>query len=458
MRDRLLLVEDRDALRRILSEALAKTFDVDAVADAAAARAHLIEGEYTVVITDVRLPIGSGVEVLAAARALPQAPEVVLMSAYAAVPDAVAALKAGAYDYLQKPIEPDTLVRVALRAADRHHLVRRARELEARVVSGEGELIGRTPPIQSVRLLIDRVAPSNVPVLLTGETGTGKEVVAREIHRLSGRRAFIAVNCAAIPENLLESEMFGVVKGAFTGASADRPGLVEAASGGTLFLDEIGDLPLLLQVKLNRLLEEGEFRRVGDAAVRKANFRLVAATHASLDDAVKEGGFRSDLLFRLKVMSIRLPALRDRREDISLLAARFLGLAAARFGTRAFRLAPEALGMLEAAEWPGNVRELRHALEHAAVLADGDVVEVEHLPDELRARAPRARAGTYRAALERASDAAGREYLLQLLTDVQGNVTRAAIEAGIERESMHRLLRRHGLDPARFRGDRPGSV
>lgn len=451
MRDRLLLVEDRENLRQVLAQALAAHFEVDDVADAEAARVRLVDGDYAVVITDVRLAFGSGLDVLAEARARPHPPEVVLMTAYAAVPDAVAALRSGAYDYLQKPVDPDTLIRTATRAAERHRLVRRTHELEESVARDQGDLVGRSAALQALRVLVDRVAPSTVPVLLLGETGTGKEVVAREIHRLSRRKVFVPVNCGAIPEHLLESEMFGVAKGAYTGASADRRGLVDAAAGGTLFLDEIGDLPLLLQVKLNRLLEEGEFRRVGDSAIRKADFRLVAATHASLDDAVRLGKFRSDLLFRLKVMSIRLPALRDRREDIALLAGRFLASAAARFGTRPFRLSPEALGMLEAAEWQGNIRELRHAIEHATLLADGDVVEVENLPEELRMRAPRPRAGSYRAVVDRGADAAGREYLVQLLSEVQGNVTRAAIEAGVERESLHRLLRKHSLDPARFR-------
>lgn len=451
MAERLLLVEDREALRDMLQTALRPQFDVDAVADGAEALRRLADTAYAVVITDVRLPGATGPEVLAAARARSPAPEVVLMTAFAAVPDAVAALKAGAYDYLAKPFEPDELVRVALRAAERHQLLRRTRELEAHLVENESDLVGVSASILEVKRLIERLGPLPVPILLTGESGTGKEVVARELHKKRGHGPFVAVNCGAIPEALLESEMFGVAKGAFTGAGAARAGLIESAAGGTLFLDEIGELPPSLQVKLNRVLEEGEFRRVGDTETRQANVRLIAATHRDLDAAVQQGQFRADLFFRLKVVQLRLAPLRERREDVALLAARFLHIATARYGTGARRLSPETLAALEAAPWPGNVRELRHAVEHAAVLADGDTIDVAHLPSELSAGAPAAVLGTYRAATERAAELAGRDYLTKLLTHVQGNVTKAAAEAGVERESLHRLLRKHGVDPARFR-------
>jgi DNA-binding NtrC family response regulator len=261
----------------------------------------------------------------------------------------------------------------------------------------------------------------------------------------------VAVNCGAIPEPLLETELFGVAKGAYTGATADRRGLFEEASGGTLFLDEIGDLPLSLQVKLNRVLEEGEVRRVGETRSRPVDVRLLAATHRDLDAMVAEGTFRADLTYRLRVLRIVLPPLRDRVEDIPFLAARFLQVAAARYRGRPLQLDPDALAALERAPWPGNVRELKHAMEHAAVLAGGDLVTLADLPDELGAKAPDAAAGTYRDAVERARDRAGRDYLLALLRRTAGNVTRAAEEAGVERETLHRLLRRHGVEPGRFR-------
>ena len=448
--DRVLLVEDRENLREMLRAALSERFFVDPVGDAEAASAHLRAEPYDVVVTDVRLPGASGIDLLPLARE--RGCEVVVMTAYGAVPEAVAALKSGAYDYLQKPFEPELLMRVVGHAAERRRLIRRTQQLEHAVSAEQSGLIGDSPAMVAVRRMLEKVAASPAPVLLLGESGTGKEVAARELHRISQRGAFVAVNCGAIPENLLEAEMFGVAKGAFTGATADRPGLIEAAAGGTLFLDEIGDLPLSVQVKLNRVLEDGEYRRVGETETRRAQFRLVAATNVDLDAAAQSGRFRADLLFRLKVVTLRLPPLRERREDVAALAARFLVLAQAKLGTRAWRVAPEALSVLEAAEWRGNARELRHAVEHAAVVAEDDTIEVHHLPEELRAVAPTAVHGTYRAACERAADAAGHAYLVGLLTSLHGNVTKAAAEAGVERESLHRLLRRHRIDPGKFRG------
>jgi DNA-binding NtrC family response regulator len=306
--------------------------------------------------------------------------------------------------------------------------------------------------MQKLKDALARIAPIPSPVLIAGESGSGKEVVARELHRRYGKGTLVALNCGAIPENLLEAEVFGVAKGAFTGAGADRPGLLEAADGGTLFLDEIGELPLSLQVKLNRVLEEGEFRRVGETRPRRVVTRVVAATHRDLEEMVRAGTFREDLYFRLKVIQIRVPPLRERIEDIPLLGSRFLHLASARYGTAARRLSPEALALLEANPWPGNVRELRHALEHAAVLTDGELVDAAQLPDTVRTAEVHASPGTLRAARERGAEQAGREYLLQLLRRLNGNVTRAAAEAGLERESLHRALRSFGIDPAKFRG------
>ena len=450
MRERVLLVEDRAHLRALLARTLAGAFEVDEAPDGTSALALLAAHDYAVVVSDVRLPDIGGERILEAARRRDPPPEVVMMTAFAEVPAAVAALRAGAYDYLAKPFEPDDLARVVARAAERWALVGRARLLEAALDAQSG-LTGDSPPILAVRRLVERVGPMPVGVLLTGESGTGKEVVARELHRLSGRGRLVAVNCGAIPENLLETELFGAAKGAFSGATADRRGLFEEADGGTLFLDEIGELPLSLQVKLNRALEEGEVRRVGEARARAVDVRVVAATHRDLEGMVADGTFRADLLYRLRVVRVHLPPLRERVADIPSLAARFLQVAAARFRGRPLRLDPDALAALERAPWPGNVRELRHAMEHAAVLAGGDVVTVADLPDELRAGLPAAEAGTYRDAVERARDRAGRDYLQALLRRSGGNVTRAAEEAGVERETLHRLLRRHGLEAGRFR-------
>ena len=451
MAERILLVEDRASLRAMLARALAVDFDVEEAADLGAALAALGEEAFAVVVTDVRLPSGSGDEVLLAARAQDPAPEVVLMTAYAEVPAAVAALKAGAYDYLAKPFEPDELVRSVRRAAERWRLVGRARRLERALLDRESGLLGNTAAISAIKRQVEKLGPLPVTVLVTGESGTGKEVVARELHRRSGRGRFVAVNCGAIPEALLESELFGSARGAFTGSTSDRKGLFEEAHQGTLLLDEIADLPPMLQVKLNRALEEGEIRRVGESQTRKVDVRVIAATHRDLDRMVQEGAFRLDLLYRLRAFEIHLPPLRERIEDLPKLCAHFLHGASARFGTPAARLAPDAFAALERAPWPGNLRELKHALEHAAVMSGAELIEVGDLPEGLRDLALPADPGTYREAVDRARDQAGRRYLLALLERNAGNVTYAAAEAGVERESMHRLLRRHGVDPKRFR-------
>ena len=451
MADRILLAEDRENLREVLVRALRRSFDVEAVSDGAQALDRLAEGGWSVVVTDVRMPGALGTDVLTATRGMERPPEVVMMTAYADVSSAVAALKAGAYDYLAKPFEPDDLVRVVQRAAERHRLVNRARDLEDALGSSDEGFIGVSPAAQQVRRLIERLGPMPVPVLITGETGTGKEVVARELHRKQGRGELIAVNCGAIPENLLEAELFGVARGAYTGAGADRPGLIDLAAGGTLFLDEIGDLPLSVQVKLNRVLEEREFRRVGDPKLRPVDTRVLSATHRDLEAMIEAGKFRQDLYFRLRIASIAVPPLRERQADLPLLAARFLYLAMARYGTAARRLSPDALSILEAAPWRGNVRELRHVLEEAAVLCDGDTIDASLFPRAVAGAPTEAPAGTWRAAQERAVDAAARRYFHTLMKHLGGNVTKAAVEAGMERETLHRLLRRYEVDPSQFR-------
>jgi two-component system, NtrC family, response regulator AtoC len=434
--ERLLLVEDRDNLRELFARALAVRFDVDAVADGSEAVHNLHTEAYDVVITDVRLPGADGNEVLATARALDAPPEVVVMTAYAEVPAAVAALRAGAYDYLSKPIEPDDLLRVAIRAADRFALVRRTRELQALVEAGESGFIGRSAAALEVRRRIERAGRLPAPVVLVGELGSGKEIAAREIHRIRGEGPFVALSCGGVSEAWLDAQLFG--KSGLLGANREGP-------PGTLFLDDVGDLPPTLQAKLMRALGDDE----PDEGRRRQ--RVIAASPRDLEQWVTQDGFRRDLYFWLNVVNIPLPPLRDRVEDIALLAARFLHLATVRFGTTARRLAPEALAALETGSWPGNVRELRHAIEQAAATAEGVTIEVEHLPESLRGGAPAAPAGTYRAAVARAADAGGREYLIHALRGAAGNVTRAAFEAGVERETLHRLLKKHAIDPARFR-------
>ena len=495
MPDRLLLVEDRENLRALMAKGLGARFDVEAVGDGTVALQCLHERSYSVVVTDVRLPGAGGLEILAAARALDRPPEVIVLTGYAEVPAAVAALKAGAYEYLAKPVAPEDLLKTAMRASERFALVQRARELEAIVEAGESGFIGRSAVAVELRRRVERAGRLPAPVVLVGEPGSGKEVAAREIHkvrtagapeaqrtagapeaqRLAGapeaqRTAgppaqrtpgpFLALSCGGVSEAWLEAELFGRAglfgerHGGRTGG-AESGGRTGGAEGGgrtggaeqaTLFLDDVDELPATLQAKLIRALGDGD-----PDADQGLGPRVIAATARDLERLVHDGTFRRDLYFWLNVVHIRIPPLRERPEDIALFAARFLHLAGVRFGTSARRLSPGALATLEGAAWPGNVRELRHAIEQAATAAEGDVVEVEHLPESLRGIVPFAPPGTYRAAVERAADAGGRDYLTQVVRSAGGNVTRAAIEAGVERETLHRLLKKHGVDPARFR-------
>jgi DNA-binding NtrC family response regulator len=460
----LLIVEDKASFRELLLKLLSPPHAphrVDTAGDAATARKLLDAHAYDLVLSDVRLPDADGFTVLAHARQLHPPPEVVMMTAFATVDAAVAAVKAGAYDYLAKPFEPDDLRLTLDRALERRSLRARADAAEATLqrLQATGDMLGDSPPMRQVRRLIERVAGLDVTVLVTGESGTGKELVARAVHRTGPRAAkpFVAVNCGAIPANLLESELFGHARGAFTGAANARAGLFEEAEGGTLFLDEIGELPLDLQVKLNRVLQERTLRRVGESRERPVDTRVIAATHRPLEALAAEGRFREDLYFRLNVYPIELPPLRQRGEDILLLARHFLGEAARRFGRPVDLFAPEAMRQLLTHPWPGNVRELRNVVERAVILADAEAVlgldlparglEAEHAPD-----APAfTLTGNFREAMEQAREQATRQYFHALLLRTEGNVTRAAEQAGIERESLHRLLRRVDLNAEDYR-------
>lgn len=456
---RVLIVEDKASFRRMLVRILAAhtVFEADSVAAALAAPA------VDVVISDVRLPDGLGFAVLEAIKQRSPHTEVIMMTAFAQVDAAVRAVKAGAYDYLQKPFEPARLELLVERALERQALVRRATAAEAALRGRDPriELLGDSPAVQRVRLLMERVADLDVTVLLTGASGTGKGVAARAIHA-AGRAAqpFVAVNCGAIPETLLESELFGHVRGAFTGADSTRAGLLEEAGAGTLFLDEIGDLPLGLQVKLNRVLEERRYRRLGERQERPLRARIIAATLKDLAAEVEAGRFRRDLHFRLAVYPIELPPLTARGDDLFLLAQHALTRANARFGRHLEGFTPEALRALAQHHWPGNVRELMHAVERAAILAGDARVRTIDLPDHLGvpAAAPTSDATppladmTYKQALAWMRARGVRQYLQALMTRHRGNVTQAAEKAGVERESLHRLLRKADLKAADYRG------
>ncbi len=390
----ILVVDDDAAMRHLLSVILTDHgWEARAVASAKDALRDLEAHDCDLVLTDVRMPGMDGLELLRAIQLLRPDLTVIVMSAYGAQEAAIEAMKAGAYDYLSKPFKRDEVVLVIRKAEERERLARENRRLRTELAAeyGPSNLVGGSEAMQEVVRQIRKVAPQKTTVLVEGESGTGKELVARALHDLSPRAALplVAVNCGAIPAELIESELFGHVKGAFTDASRNKKGLVEEADGGTLFLDEVGELPLPMQVKLLRVLQDEEVRPVGDVRARKVDVRVVAATGRDLRRAAAAGQFREDLLYRLDVVRVRLPPLRERREDVAPLAAHFLArYARLRPELSGMRLSDEALEALQAHRWPGNVRELEHALERAVVLADGPLIREEDLPETVRAPPP----------------------------------------------------------------------
>jgi two-component system response regulator AtoC len=453
---RVLVADDKENLRRLVARILSDAggYAVDEAEDGARALALVATRPYDVVVTDIRMPGADGFELLAAVKARDPAVEVVMMTGYATVQDAVRAMKRGAFDYLEKPFDPDAALAVVARAAGRKRLADAARLATA---PGEEDgfhaLVGGSPPMRAVYRLLEKAAAVDATVLLTGETGTGKELAARAIHYQSARRErrFVPVNCGALPGELVESELFGHARGAFTGAAAAKRGLFEEAQGGTIFLDEVGELPLPAQVKLNRVLQEKEIRRVGETQPVPVDVRVIAATHRDLREEVKAARFREDLFYRLNVFAVTLPPLRDRREDVPLLAAHFLEKHARALRRNVGGFAPEAMQLLAGHAWPGNVRELENVIERAVAIAGGSLVAAEDLPPDVAGAerpppAPGALAAMpYKDAVAGARDRVSREYLVALMKEFGGNVTRAAERAGVERESLHRLLRKYGL-------------
>ncbi len=461
-RARVLVCDDKEnfvkLFRRILPE---DRFDVTTAMDGARALALVAASDFDVVVSDIRMPGADGLTVLREARAHDADIEIVLMTAFATVPAAVDAMRQGAFDYLAKPFEPDEALLVVERALERRRLRQQARDLR-RALEGIhriDNLVAKSPAMVPVIALVQRAASSDATVLVTGESGTGKEVVARAIHASGERRKerFVAVNCGAIPENLLESELFGHVKGSFTGATADRRGIFEEAHGGTLFLDEIAELPVAMQVKLNRALQERAVRRVGASDEHAVDVRVIAATNVDLKARVSSGQFREDLYYRLNVLHIALPPLRERRDDIPALAAFLLERRGARRLGAPEGFTAEALTALVQYDWPGNVRELENAVERALAVTDGPRIELEALPDEVAAvQRPRLTRGVesqlaYREVVDLARDRASREYLIALMRELGGNVTEGARRAGMERESLHRLLKRYGVRSEEFK-------
>jgi DNA-binding NtrC family response regulator len=460
---KVLVVDDEPTLRRSLSRLLQSRGCLVLTADDGEQAIGLLEKERVdVALVDLMMPKVGGLELLEHVRSRHDGVEVVMMTAFGDVETAVKAVRAGAYHFLTKPFRSnDEVVLTVTKAAERRRLLDRAAALEERLLQIEkfGELIGNSPSMQEVYRLAVGVAPTSSTVLILGESGTGKELTARAIHQHSPRVAqpFVAVNCSAIPVELVESELFGHVRGAFTGATATRAGLFEVADRGTLFLDEVGDLPPLAQVKLLRALQEGEIKRVGSNETKTVDVRVVAATNVDLRSRITAGKFREDLYYRLNVVPISLPPLRERRDDIPLLAYHFLKKYAARSNSGVVKISDEAMRLLQAQRWQGNVRELENAIERAIIFCKGDTLMPGDLPFARGRNGSYHEASSssvlglegldlpYREAKDQALSAFEHAYFSALLQQTNGNVSEAARKAGLDRSNFRRAVKRAGL-------------
>jgi len=448
----ILIVEDKESLRTMLRTTLeARGYAVDEAGDAYEARRRLQGFRYLVVLTDLKLPAGSGLDVLQAAREADAEIPVLVMTAFGTVEEAVRAMKQGAADFLTKPVDTDHLLLLLDRAVESRRvateLVLLKEEYQRRF--GLPRVLGEDPALKEAMLALQRAAGTDATVLLLGESGTGKELMSRALHQLSARAKgpFVAINCAAIPDNLLENELFGHEKGAFTGATGRKIGKAELAHRGTLFLDEIGDMPLPLQGKILRLVQEKQFERVGGLPTLSVDVRVVAATNRDLRTLVAEKLFREDLYFRLSVMPIEIPPLRRRRRDVPLLADDFLQRFAREMGRKELSLSGEAKRALSAHSWPGNVRELQNCLERAAILCDGTTIEPAHLRLEPGPRAGPLLSdvidlsGPLAEVRERAAARAEEEAIALAMREAAGDRALAAERLGVSLSTINRRLR-----------------
>jgi DNA-binding NtrC family response regulator len=444
MRERILLAEDDRELREFLTEVLLQAgYEVSAHASAGRAFAELkTDPRLSLVLTDLVMPGMGGRDLLDEVRAHRPELNVIVLTAFGTIESAIELVKAGAYDYLTKPFGTDELLLVIERALEESRLLRQAAANAIGQAPPAG-FIGRSEPMQELYTRIRKVAGSPLSALIIGETGTGKELVTKAIQQLSGRAPRVAVHCAALPEPLLESELFGYTRGAFTGADRDKPGLFETAHGGILFLDEIGELPLSLQPKLLRALEQGEVRRVGSPHSRQVDVRILAATNRDLEQAVGVGEFREDLFWRLNVVSLCVPPLRERASDVPALAEHFLKELRTGGGISADSLSPSAIALLVAYPWPGNVRELRNVIEGAATLATGPRIEPSDLP--ARVRETSAGVALSASAIDRSLSLREleRRYIQEVLRQTEGNRSRAAEILGLDRKTLYRKLQEY---------------
>ena len=449
---RILIVEDdpkmRDALQYIMRK---EGYGVDAVGEGESALEKLKTTDYELIISDLKLPGMDGMDVLRAAKKYKPYVGVIVITAYGTIDSAVVAMKSGAEDYITKPFNIDHIRLVVKKALEKRELSTRNALLESQLRRKYRfeNIIGNSEAMIAVYRMIEQVKDSRTTVLLRGETGTGKELVARAIHFNSVRAAnpFIPLNCAALSENLAGSELFGHVKGSFTGAFRDRRGIFEMAEGGTIFLDEIGDIGLGLQQVLLRVLEDGEIQPVGSTERKKVSVRIIAATNRNLEQLVREGKFREDLYYRINVVAVDLPPLRERREDIGVLTRHFLHKYTVENGKQLRGISPEALALLEAAPWPGNVRELENVIERAVLLADDDEINPGHLPRHLQHPPPAEPGGSES---DGSLEQVGRNHIIEVLRSTEGNKAKASAILGINRTTLWRMMQKLKIEDGEF--------
>ncbi len=457
LRPRILVVDDDRALLEALVQALESMgYEARGEFEPEQGLTRIGDWDPDAAIFDLKMPGMDGLELLQRTLLLQPELPVLLLTAHGTIETAVQAVQEGAYDFLEKPFDLTKIELTLHKALDYRGQKRRYRLLaETTARKGEFEgIVGESAAIRKVIDAVTAVAETDSTVLITGESGTGKELIARAVHVAGSRKEkpFVTVDCASIPDSLLESELFGHVKGAFTGAYRERAGYFEAAADGTVFLDEIGEIPQVLQKNLLRILQEKTFTRVGESRPRVTEARIVAATNRNLKKWVEEGGFREDLFYRLRVIEIQVPPLRERSEDIPLLVRHYLGRLNRKLNRKVQRITPEAMAILQHYSWPGNIRELVHLLEQIMTFHDPQVLDLTHLPQYLRAEAdPALPAGPYADLKEKLLDEAGLEYFQKLMSHYQGNITRVAEHAGLNRRHLHRLLQKLELDPSRYR-------
>ena len=450
----ILIIDDEENMRHMLSVMLTRQgYRVDQAGNGAEGLARLATNAYDFILCDIRMPEMDGKAFLLGALEQHVSAPIIMMSAYGSVETAIECMKLGAYDFISKPFKKDEIIMVLKKAEERERLKAEnihLREVAAGQFSYSG-ILSSNAAMQELFGQIKRVTDLKTTILILGESGTGKELVARALHQ-NGRRSghpFVAVNCGAIPENLLESELFGHVRGAFTDASSDKAGFFEQADGGTLFLDEIGEMPLPLQVKLLRVLQEGEIKRVGGAVSKKVDVRVISATSRDLSADVVSGRFREDLYFRLNVFCLQLPSLRERVEDIPLLAEHFLKRYGGDTDRQSLRIEPETMRSLMAHRWPGNIRELENAIERACILCDGGRITPSCLPSSIRLQdepRPAESTGEENLSIKKAEDAIERELIRKALAKTSGNRTQAAKILEISHRSLLYKLKEYGIE------------